>query len=71
MAKNWYPVIDYEKCTSCLSCMEFCPHDVFKEENGKVIVSNPDNCVEFCRGCQKGACASDAITYFDGKEVIK
>ncbi len=62
MAKSWYPVIDYEKCVGCLSCVEFCPHDVFDVQDGKPVVANPDNCVEFCRGCQK-ICDEDAITY--------
>jgi len=63
MSKNWYPVIDYEKCTGCLECVKFCPHDVLSEENGKPIVKNPDLCVDYCRGCQKGACNFGAITY--------
>jgi NAD-dependent dihydropyrimidine dehydrogenase PreA subunit len=71
LSKNWYPIIDYEKCTSCLSCVEFCPHNVFGVENDKPIVVNPDKCVEFCRGCQKGACENDAIIYFEEKEVKK
>ncbi|MEA3314099.1 MAG: 4Fe-4S binding protein [Caldisericota bacterium] len=69
MAKNWYPIIDYGKCTGCLACVKSCPHGVLKEENGKPLVANPDACVEFCRGCQKGACENDAITYFGDKGV--
>jgi NAD-dependent dihydropyrimidine dehydrogenase PreA subunit len=44
--------------------MEFCPHEVFEEKDGKPSVKNPENCVEFCRGCQKGACDNNAISYF-------
>ncbi|ADM28112.1 4Fe-4S ferredoxin iron-sulfur binding domain protein [Ignisphaera aggregans DSM 17230] len=62
MAKTWYPVIDYEKCIGCLTCVNFCPHEVYTVENGKPKVVNPDNCVEFCRGCQK-LCPTGAITY--------
>jgi len=69
MSKNWYPIIDYEKCIGCLSCVEFCPHDVFKVEDGKPVVANPDNCVDFCRGCQKGACENGAIKYFGDEEA--
>lgn len=63
MAEKWFPLIDYEKCTGCLSCVRFCPHDVFTVENGLPIVANPLNCVEFCRGCQKGACDFRAINF--------
>jgi NAD-dependent dihydropyrimidine dehydrogenase PreA subunit len=63
MAKNWFPIIDYEKCTSCFQCVEMCPHNVFVIENNIPIVANPENCVEFCRGCQKGACDFDAISF--------
>ncbi|MBC7240018.1 MAG: 4Fe-4S binding protein [Chloroflexi bacterium] len=62
MAKNWYPVIDYEKCVGCLTCVEFCPNDVFVVTDGKPDVSNPIACVEFCRGCQK-ICPAGAIKY--------
>lgn len=69
MAINWYPIIDYEKCTACLACIEFCPHNVFIEANGKTLVANPDNCIEFCRGCQKGACEDDAIMFFGDSRI--
>nr|WP_232216698.1 4Fe-4S binding protein [Desulfurococcus amylolyticus] len=29
MAKNRYPIIDYEKCTGCLICYNFCLHKVY------------------------------------------
>jgi len=69
MSREWYPIIDYEKCISCKKCYEFCPHDVFKFENDRVIVANPDNCVDFCKGCAKGACDFDAIKFFGDEEV--
>jgi NAD-dependent dihydropyrimidine dehydrogenase PreA subunit len=53
MAKNWYPIIDYDKCTGCLTCVNFCPHGVYDASEGKPKVVNPENCVEFCRGCQR------------------
>lgn len=66
MSKKWYPVIDYEKCTGCLSCVKFCPHDVYEEKDGKPVVVRPENCVDYCRGCQKGVCEFGAISY-DGE----
>lgn len=71
MSKSWYPVIDYEKCIGCLSCVMFCPHDVLTIHDGNPFVSNPDNCVEFCRGCQKGACESSAISFFGDRITSK
>ncbi len=65
MAKNWYPIIDYNRCSGCLSCVNFCPHEVFEVKDGKPVVAHPENCVEFCRGCQKGACDYEAISYPD------
>jgi len=50
MAKNWHPVIDYENCSGCLTCANFCPHEVYSVESGKPVVSKPEHCVEFCRG---------------------
>ena len=46
------PVIDYDNCTICGTCIDVCPMDVFtKDDDGKVIVSNPDECVG-CRACE-------------------
>ncbi len=63
MAKNWYPIINYEKCVGCLSCVKFCPHDVYEVRGGKPSVKNPEHCIEFCRGCQRGAYDNNAISY--------
>jgi NAD-dependent dihydropyrimidine dehydrogenase PreA subunit len=67
MAQTWYPIINENLCTSCNSCVDFCTHGVY--ENGDLYpkVVNPDNCVEFCRGCSK-ICPSEAITYFGDTE---
>ncbi|MGB9812879.1 MAG: 4Fe-4S binding protein [Thermovenabulum sp.] len=29
MVRNWYPIIDKDKCTQCLSCVNFCKHIYF------------------------------------------
>ena len=63
MSDKWYPIIDETKCTGCFKCVEFCPHYVLAEGDGVAIVAHPENCVDFCRGCQKGACDFDAISY--------
>ena len=63
MSEKWYPIILYDKCTGCLSCVDFCPHDVFDVFEGKPRVIHPEICVDFCRGCQKGACDFEAILF--------
>lgn len=70
MSKRWCPVIDYEKCISCFSCVEFCPHEVYEIINGRVEVTHPEKCVDFCKGCLKGACEQKAINFVgDGVKV--
>ncbi|MGQ9706364.1 MAG: 4Fe-4S dicluster domain-containing protein [bacterium] len=71
MTATWYPIIDYDLCTSCFECVKFCPHNVFEIVDGRPITVNPLNCVEFCRGCQKGACDYDAISFPGDKKVVK
>lgn len=63
MAKNWYPIIDEEKCIGCFQCVEFCPHGVLAEGDGRPEVVKPEECVEFCMACKK-LCDQEAITYF-------
>ena len=29
----WFPTIDYDKCTYCMDCDEFCPHHVFERRD--------------------------------------
>ena len=67
----WWPTIDYEKCNYCMDCDKFCPHKVFEKrenEEKKLIVKNPYNCVVFCRACMK-LCEPDALIFQDKKEV--
>lgn len=66
MARDWYPVIDYEKCTGCLTCLNFCPHGVYDlGPDGKPRVSHPENCIELCHSCAR-ICPNNAIS-FDGE----
>jgi NAD-dependent dihydropyrimidine dehydrogenase PreA subunit len=69
----WWPTIDYEKCNFCMECDKFCPHDVYEKienEEMKLVIKNPYNCVVFCRACAK-ACALDALTFPDKREITK
>jgi 2-oxoacid:acceptor oxidoreductase delta subunit (pyruvate/2-ketoisovalerate family) len=52
------PVIDYEKCTSCMICWKFCP-DLCIELKEKPVID-----LDYCKGC--GICAEECP-----KEAIK
>ena len=45
------PYIDYEKCQSVAACMDVCPVGVFEKEGDKIIVKNPDQCIQ-CKACE-------------------
>ena len=59
---EWFPTINYDKCISCMACLNKCKKGVFVEENGKPKVTNPYNCVVGCTGCQK-VCPNEAISH--------
>ncbi len=68
MAERWHPIISREKCIECGACVDFCPHGVFElDEEGRPVVVAPEECVEFCRGCQK-VCPEEAISYAGAEE---
>ncbi|MCL2319382.1 MAG: ferredoxin family protein [Treponema sp.] len=64
---DWCPRIDYEKCSDCMECAEFCPHNVFEmreNQTPRLVVKNPANCVVFCRACAK-TCGPGALSFPD------
>ncbi len=70
---DWSPRIDYNKCDYCMECVDFCPHNVFEvreNEEKKLIVKNPNNCVVFCRACGK-TCGPDALSFPNKSETTK
>jgi NAD-dependent dihydropyrimidine dehydrogenase PreA subunit len=70
---DWSPRIDYDKCNYCMECVKFCPHKVYEvreNEDKKLVVKNPDNCVVFCRACGK-TCGVDALSFPDKVETTK
>jgi NAD-dependent dihydropyrimidine dehydrogenase PreA subunit len=59
---RWYPVIDYSRCTSCRKCVDFCLFGVYALSDGKVLVTNPDNCKNGCPACAR-TCPQRAIIF--------
>lgn len=55
--KTYMPVVNPEKCTTCLTCAMFCPEGAIKwrPELGKIEFD-----FSFCKGC--GICANECPT---------
>lgn len=55
--KTYMPVCDFEKCTTCLTCVMLCPEGAirWRPELGKIEFD-----FSFCKGC--GICANDCPT---------
>lgn len=53
MSTGWYPIIDYELCSSCGVCYSFCTHGVYSwnDEKGPEVVQ-PAECIHGCHGCE-------------------
>lgn len=59
----WFPVIDYDRCTSCGQCHAFCLFGVYtKDEGGRVVVANPSSCKNNCPACAR-ICPETAIIF--------
>jgi NAD-dependent dihydropyrimidine dehydrogenase PreA subunit len=70
----WYPIVDYNRCNFCdgdPQCLKFCPHQVYgiDKTQKKLNVTNPNNCVVFCRSCRK-VCAPDALSFPSKPEIL-
>ena len=64
MSKIWYPVINYEECIECGTCVKKCKHGVYdKSKAPRPEVVKPEGCVQGCTGCGN-LCPSGAIIYF-------
>lgn len=50
--RNFKPIIDYDVCTQCWTCIDYCPEGVIaKTDDGPKID------YDFCKGC--GVCSSE------------
>ena len=60
---RWYPVIDNERCSGCLECLNFCLFGVYGlDENSRPIVEQPDACRDGCPACSR-ICPAQAIIF--------
>jgi len=69
----WDPKIDYEKCTTCGKCVDFCHTGAYRleaQDGKKKTVVNPNKCIVFCRGCED-ICPTSAITHPSTEETQK
>lgn len=64
----WFPIINPELCDNCLKCLEFCPHDVYEEAEGKLDVARPLNCPVGCSRCQ-AVCPQNAIHFMERRDL--
>jgi NAD-dependent dihydropyrimidine dehydrogenase PreA subunit len=61
--KPWFPVIDYDRCTDCRQCLDFCLFGVYTaSDDNKVHVTNPTRCKTDCPACAR-LCPPAAIMF--------
>ena len=58
----WFPVLDKERCNECGKCNDFCLFGVYTLENGKIRVTQPQNCKNNCLSCAR-ICPTKAIIF--------
>ena len=58
----WYPVIDYDRCTACGQCADFCLFGVYEKQDDKVLVVHPHGCKNNCPACGR-ICPQTAIVF--------
>lgn len=62
-SRRWYPVIDFDRCTNCMECVDFCLFGVYGVDHGEnILVEQPDNCRKGCPACSR-VCPENAIIF--------
>jgi NAD-dependent dihydropyrimidine dehydrogenase PreA subunit len=66
----WYPSIDYKKCDTCKTCIDYCKLGTYSyhRKDDRVYVSDPFNCVVGCTGCED-KCPEGAISFPSTKVI--
>ncbi|MFC1746131.1 ATP-binding protein [Candidatus Riflebacteria bacterium] len=60
--KAWFPVLDYELCSDCGKCLDYCLFGVYSIRNKKIIVTHPKLCKTDCPACAR-VCPDKAIIF--------
>jgi Pyruvate/2-oxoacid:ferredoxin oxidoreductase delta subunit len=61
--RRWHPVIDYNRCTNCMECIDFCLFGVYGVDPvERILVEEPDNCKKGCPACSR-VCPEHAIIF--------
>lgn len=59
----WFPVIDYDRCSNCKQCLNFCLFGVYELSScDRVEVRNPERCKTNCPACAR-ICPQAAIMF--------
>jgi len=71
MSKEWFPMIDYDKCIGCGKCTDMCKHVVYRRHllTKKPKIVNTLGCVHGCHGCGK-KCPTTAIRYHGDGDLL-
>lgn len=61
--QRWYPVIDRQRCSGCLECLNFCLFGVYGvDAAGGLLIEQPDACRAGCPACSR-ICPEGAIMF--------
>ncbi len=62
---RWYPVVDLDRCTNCLECLNFCLFGVYGlDQSESLAIDQPDACRPGCPACSR-ICPQGAIMFPD------
>jgi len=61
--ERWYPVIDRDRCSGCLECLNFCLFGVYGMDSADdILIEQPDACRAGCPACSR-ICPEGAIMF--------
>ncbi|MHB8902389.1 MAG: hypothetical protein ACYC6Y_26820 [Thermoguttaceae bacterium] len=61
--QRWYPVIDGDRCSGCLECLNFCLFGVYGTDLAdSILIEQPDACRTGCPACSR-ICPEGAIMF--------